>query len=144
MNSLFYVTVVRRKTIYEYHRVTFDRQDIRNWTVIYLTALPTCLDFDNCNDCVTKVTDFDCKWCSSLNQCSSGTSRNRQDWLDNGCSMKNIKEASNCPAKTDIVEPAIHAKEQSRMGFAIESSANVEPSQQLKDPSIGSLEHGTI
>ncbi|XP_029157552.1 plexin domain-containing protein 2 isoform X2 [Nylanderia fulva] len=93
------VFFVRRKTIYEYHRVNFNRQDIVNCTVIYLKALPTCLNFDNCRDCLTKVPDFDCKWCSDLNKCSTGTSRQRQEWLLKGCDVRNIKEADNCPAQ---------------------------------------------
>lgn len=71
-----------------------------NCTVIYLKALRTCLNLDNCRDCLTKVPDFDCKWCPELNQCSTGTSRSRQDWLIKGCDAHNIKEASNCPAQT--------------------------------------------
>ncbi|XP_011330332.1 plexin domain-containing protein 1 isoform X2 [Ooceraea biroi] len=93
------VFFVRRKTIYEYHRVNFNRQDIMNCTVIYLKALPTCLNLDNCRDCLTKVPDFDCKWCPELKQCSTGTSRSRQDWLLKGCDVRNIKEANDCPAQ---------------------------------------------
>ncbi|XP_043283105.1 plexin domain-containing protein 2 [Venturia canescens] len=88
---------VRRKTIYEYHRVNFNRQEIRNWTVIYLRALPTCLEMDNCNDCLTKVPEFECKWCPDLQQCSTGTFRHRQDWLEKGCERRNIKEKNSCP-----------------------------------------------
>ncbi|XP_014473954.1 PREDICTED: plexin domain-containing protein 2 [Dinoponera quadriceps] len=96
------VFFVRRKTIYEYHRVNFNRQDIMNCTVIYLRALPTCLDIDNCQDCLTKVPEFDCKWCSELNQCSTGTFRSRQDWVLKGCEVRNVKEGEHCPdhAKT--------------------------------------------
>ncbi|XP_077280188.1 plexin domain containing lethal (1) G0289 [Temnothorax americanus] len=93
------VFFVRRKTIYEYHRVNFNRQDIKNCTVIYLKALPTCLNFDNCRDCLTKVPEFDCKWCRELNKCSTGTSRQRQEWLLKGCDVRNIKEMENCPAQ---------------------------------------------
>ncbi|KAL0112705.1 hypothetical protein PUN28_012163 [Cardiocondyla obscurior] len=91
------VFFVRRKTIYEYHRVNFNRQDIKNCTVIYLKALPTCLNFDNCRDCLTKVPEFDCKWCSELNKCSTGTSRRRQEWLLRGCDVRNVKDVQNCP-----------------------------------------------
>ncbi|CAK9831942.1 Plexin domain-containing protein 2 [Anthophora retusa] len=94
------VFFVRRKTIYEYHRVNFNRQDIKNWTVIYLNALPTCLEMDNCRDCLTKLKGFDCKWCSELNQCSTGTFRSRQDWLLKGCDVQMIKEVDNCPSPT--------------------------------------------
>lgn len=91
------VFFVRRKTIYEYHRVNFNQQDIKNWTVIYLHALPTCLEIDNCKDCLTKLKGFDCKWCAELNQCSTGTFRSRQDWLLKGCEVKKIKDVGNCP-----------------------------------------------
>lgn len=94
----FFYSVVRRKTIYEYHRVNFNHQEIRNWTVIYLKALPTCLEMDNCNDCLTKVPEFECKWCPDLHQCSTGTFRFRQDWLEKGCEQRNIKEQNSCPA----------------------------------------------
>ncbi|XP_011155635.1 plexin domain-containing protein 2 [Solenopsis invicta] len=93
------VFFVRRKTIYEYHRVNFNRQDIMNCTVIYLKALPTCLNFDNCRDCLTKVPDFECKWCPDLNKCSTGTSRQRQEWLLKGCDTRNVKDTDNCPAQ---------------------------------------------
>ncbi|KAM0729233.1 Plexin domain-containing protein 2 [Formica fusca] len=93
------VFFVRRKTIYEYHRVNFNRQDIKSCTVIYLKALPTCLNFDNCWDCLTKVPEFDCKWCPELKKCSTGTSRQRQEWLLKGCDVRNIKEANICPAQ---------------------------------------------
>ncbi|CAL7952402.1 unnamed protein product [Xylocopa violacea] len=91
------VFMIRRKTIYEYHRVNFNRQEIKNWTVIYLNALPTCLELDNCRDCLTKVIGFDCKWCSEMNQCSTGTFRLRQEWLLKGCDVRMIKEADSCP-----------------------------------------------
>lgn len=44
---------MRRKTIYEYHRVNFAKEDIKNWTVIYLTALPTCIDNKDCGSCLS-------------------------------------------------------------------------------------------
>lgn len=51
--------VVRRKTIYEYHRVNFRQQDIKNWTVIYLSALPTCLENTDCHSCLSnKIPGF--------------------------------------------------------------------------------------
>nr|ARK19991.1 plexin domain-containing protein 2-like protein [Ampulex compressa] len=96
------VFFVRRKTIYEYHRVNFNQQDIKNWTVIYLHALPTCLEMDNCKDCLTKLKkDFDCKWCSQLNQCSTGMFRSRQDWLLKGCDVRNIRDVGNCSATSN-------------------------------------------
>lgn len=45
----------RRKTIYEYHRVNFGNDDIKNGTIIYLTALPTCLTSTDCQSCLTAI-----------------------------------------------------------------------------------------
>ncbi|XP_034945944.1 plexin domain-containing protein 2 [Chelonus insularis] len=95
---------VRKKTIYEYHRVHFNRQNIINSTVIYLRALPTCLQMENCTDCLTKVPEFSCKWCPEMNQCSNGTFRFRQDWLEKGCEQRNIREESSCPANPKLSE----------------------------------------
>lgn len=91
-------TVVRRKTIYEYHRVNLTRQEIKSSTVIYLKAIQTCLVMTNCSDCLTQVSAFDCKWCQELQQCSNGVFRQRQDWLSKGCELRSVKEAKFCPA----------------------------------------------
>ena len=109
-----------------------------------MTALPTCLEMDNCNDCVTKVPDFDCKWCPELQQCSTGISRSKQDWLLKGCDRKNIKEVASCPTRAtsykDHVDPRGHEGHITRDE---ELSASVEPSQH-SGPAAGSLEHGNF
>ncbi|XP_055389126.1 plexin domain-containing protein 1-like [Condylostylus longicornis] len=89
----------RRKTIYEYHRVNFNEQDIQNNTIIYLRALPTCLEYTDCESCTNHNTTFGCAWCPGLNKCSTGTDRKRQDWLQKGCDRSIIKEAGSCPPK---------------------------------------------
>lgn len=48
----------RRKTIYEYHRVSFGNAQITNSTIIYFTALPTCLQYTDCTSCLNHNTDF--------------------------------------------------------------------------------------
>lgn len=42
----------RRKTIYEYHRVTFDDVRIRNNTLIILKAETTCISITDCAACL--------------------------------------------------------------------------------------------
>lgn len=49
------ISVARRKTIYEYHRVNFELHTISNNSVIYLKALPTCIQFTDCQNCVTNT-----------------------------------------------------------------------------------------
>lgn len=48
------ISVARRKTIYEYHRVNFNGQDIKNDSLIFLTAQSTCLEKTDCEKCVDK------------------------------------------------------------------------------------------
>lgn len=133
---------VRRKTIYEYHRVNFNRQDIKNWTVIYLNALPTCLEIDNCRDCLTKVKDFDCKWCSELNQCSTGTFRSRQDWLLKGCDVRMIKDVNNCPSATTTCKNHVDEYVNRPVHMQSEETVTVnERKAMFEDSMIHSLKH---
>ncbi|XP_065172146.1 plexin domain-containing protein 2 isoform X2 [Atheta coriaria] len=88
---------MRRKTIYEYHRVNFRKEDIKNGTVIYLSALATCPILKNCTACLTKsLANFQCSWCPSLNKCSNGLDRSRQEWLTKGCDKRQVKNDSEC------------------------------------------------
>ena len=43
---------VRRKTIYEYHRVDMKDKDIKSFTAIILKALPRCNMMKNCKECL--------------------------------------------------------------------------------------------
>ncbi|XP_041847756.1 plexin domain-containing protein 2-like isoform X2 [Melanotaenia boesemani] len=76
---------VRRRTIYEYHKVDILKSKISSSTVIEILPLPTCLQFSSCGPCVASQIGFNCSWCSRLQRCSSGFDRNRQDWVDLGC-----------------------------------------------------------
>ncbi|XP_034469656.1 plexin domain-containing protein 2-like [Hippoglossus hippoglossus] len=76
---------VRRRTIYEYHKVDILKSKICNSTSVEMVPLPTCLQFSSCAPCVTSQIGFNCSWCSRLQRCSSGFDRNRQDWVDLGC-----------------------------------------------------------
>uniref|UniRef100_A0A8D3C3E1 Plexin domain containing 2a n=1 Tax=Scophthalmus maximus TaxID=52904 RepID=A0A8D3C3E1_SCOMX len=76
---------VRRRTIYEYHKVDILKSKISNSTSVEMVPLPTCLQFSSCGPCVTSQIGFNCSWCSRLQRCSSGFDRNRQDWVDLGC-----------------------------------------------------------
>jgi len=102
------VYFARRKTIYEYHRVTLKDEPIKNNTAILFGALPTCNINTNCGTCVTTYDwEYDddeapahrlgCRWCPALNRCSDGTDRNRQDWLKNKCDTFNVSKSEYCP-----------------------------------------------
>uniref|UniRef100_A0A3B4YHU2 Plexin domain containing 2b n=1 Tax=Seriola lalandi dorsalis TaxID=1841481 RepID=A0A3B4YHU2_SERLL len=76
---------VRRRTIYEYHRVELTKTKITNSTAVEMMPLPTCLQFTSCSTCISSQINFNCSWCHRLNRCSSGFDRHRQDWVDNSC-----------------------------------------------------------
>uniref|UniRef100_A0A673AUX1 PSI domain-containing protein n=1 Tax=Sphaeramia orbicularis TaxID=375764 RepID=A0A673AUX1_9TELE len=76
---------VRRRTIYEYHRVELTKTRITNSTAVEMMPLPTCLQFTSCSSCISSQINFNCSWCHRLNRCSSGFDRHRQDWVDNSC-----------------------------------------------------------
>ncbi|XP_047224409.1 plexin domain-containing protein 2-like [Girardinichthys multiradiatus] len=99
---------VRRRTIYEYHRVNILKSKISNSTAVEMLPLPTCLQFSSCGPCATSQIGFNCSWCSRLQRCSSGFDRNRQEWVDFGCPerqdpeclpMKNVKDGTSHPMK---------------------------------------------
>lgn len=93
---------IRKKTIYEYHRVNFQKEDIKNWTVIYLQALPTCLKYQDCHSCLTsKIPKFQCTWCPTVRRCSNGMDRHRQDWLAKGCDKRQYKNDTDCAKPFD-------------------------------------------
>lgn len=81
---------VRRKTIYEYHRVNMKGQKIANNTAIRLKALPRCNMKRNCKECLALTVEesgkeVPCMWCSLASLCSDGLDRNKQNWLKSSC-----------------------------------------------------------
>ncbi|XP_034092967.1 plexin domain-containing protein 2-like [Gymnodraco acuticeps] len=76
---------VRRRTIYEYHRVELTKTKITNFTAVEMMPLATCLQFTSCGECISSQINFNCSWCHRLNRCSSGFDRHRQDWVDSSC-----------------------------------------------------------
>ncbi|KAG7329970.1 hypothetical protein KOW79_006192 [Hemibagrus wyckioides] len=95
---------IRRRTIYEYHRVELLKSKITNSTVIVLLPLPTCLQFSSCDSCGTARIGFNCSWCSRLRRCSSGFDRSRQDWVDSGC----LDENQSCKPHAESTGPAVN------------------------------------
>ncbi|KAJ1101347.1 hypothetical protein NDU88_006416 [Pleurodeles waltl] len=76
---------VRRRTIYEYHRVELQMSKITSMSAVEMMPLPTCIQFNSCGPCVSAQIGFNCSWCNKLQRCSSGFDRHRQDWVDSGC-----------------------------------------------------------
>ncbi|MEE6466838.1 hypothetical protein FKM82_007067 [Ascaphus truei] len=87
VHKIQHIPNVRRRTIFEYHRVELEMSRITNFSAVEMLPLPTCLQFNSCGTCVTSQIGFNCSWCNtnSLQRCSSGFDRHRQDWVENGC-----------------------------------------------------------
>ncbi|XP_032567296.1 plexin domain-containing protein 1 isoform X1 [Chiroxiphia lanceolata] len=81
----------RRRTIYEYHRVELDTSRISSLSAVEFTPLPTCLQHQSCETCVTSELTFNCSWCHVLQRCSSGFDRYREEWLSYGCGQSDEK-----------------------------------------------------
>ncbi|KAG5684350.1 hypothetical protein PVAND_013585 [Polypedilum vanderplanki] len=92
----------RRKTIFEYHRVNFPGPDIRNFTRIVLKPLPTCHTFTDCQTCLSSDIKFTCYWCPTLNRCSSGVDRKRQEWTSAGCDKSQFANVQLCTKAPDF------------------------------------------
>ncbi|XP_070779750.1 plexin domain-containing protein 1-like [Enoplosus armatus] len=76
----------QRRTMYEYHRVQIDTTKITRYSAVEFTALPTCLQHDSCERCLSSNQTYGCSWCNVLQRCSDGMDRHRQEWLDYACS----------------------------------------------------------
>ncbi|XP_060883126.1 plexin domain-containing protein 1-like [Labrus mixtus] len=75
-----------RQKIYEYHRVDVDTTKITSYSAVEFTALPTCLQHESCELCLSSDQTSGCSWCNVLQRCSDGMDRHRQEWLDYACS----------------------------------------------------------
>ncbi|XP_014740847.1 PREDICTED: plexin domain-containing protein 1 [Sturnus vulgaris] len=64
----------RRRTIYEYHRVELDTSRITSLSAVEFTPLPTCLQHQSCEMCVSSELTFNCSWCHVLQRSSSSSS----------------------------------------------------------------------
>uniref|UniRef100_A0ABK0LKH5 Plexin domain containing 1 n=1 Tax=Rattus norvegicus TaxID=10116 RepID=A0ABK0LKH5_RAT len=88
LNSSPEVPESRRRTIFEYHRVELDSSKITTTSAVEFTPLPTCLQHQSCDACMSSNLTFNCSWCYVLQRCSSGFDRYRQEWLTYGCAQE--------------------------------------------------------
>jgi len=112
---------VRRKTIYEYHRMDMKDHQIRSDTAIYFKALATCISKHDCQSCIdtqveaepeNQTADTDvwehgkslgCMWCPDIRMCSDGMDRLRQTWLRAQCENRHHKKGERECA--DVIAP---------------------------------------
>ena len=61
-----------------------------------MTALATCLSFEDCESCLTSDINFECRWCPIMKRCSNGIDRKRQEWSNLGCDIAQISDPKTC------------------------------------------------
>ncbi|KAG7272814.1 hypothetical protein CRUP_025794 [Coryphaenoides rupestris] len=76
----------KQRTIYEYHRVEINTTKIVSRSAFEFIPLPTCLQHATCDLCLSSNLTTGCGWCNTLQRCSDGIDRHRQEWLDYNCS----------------------------------------------------------
>ncbi|XP_006275049.2 plexin domain-containing protein 1 [Alligator mississippiensis] len=96
----------RRRTIYEYHRVELDTGKITSMSAVEFSPLPTCLQHQSCEMCVTSEMTFNCSWCHVLQRCSSGFDRYREEWLSYGCGQESNEKTCEDLADGSYYSPA--------------------------------------
>uniref|UniRef100_A0A8C0JCZ8 Plexin domain containing 1 n=1 Tax=Chelonoidis abingdonii TaxID=106734 RepID=A0A8C0JCZ8_CHEAB len=96
----------RRRTIYEYHRVELDTSKVTSVSAVEFTPLPTCLQHQSCDVCVTSKLTFNCSWCHVLQRCSSGFDRYREEWLSHGCGEELDERTCEDWAESDLYSPS--------------------------------------
>ncbi|XP_061701375.1 plexin domain-containing protein 1-like isoform X3 [Syngnathoides biaculeatus] len=97
---------VRRQTVYEYHRIEVGAVNISNSSAVEFTPLPTCLQHDNCERCISSNRTSDCSWCNVLQRCSDGMDRYRQEWLEFGCSEESKRtKCDDYPEEENSITP---------------------------------------
>ncbi|CAL8379336.1 plexin domain-containing protein 1 [Gadus morhua] len=93
-------------TIYEYHRVEINTTKIVTRSAFEFIPLPTCLQHLTCDQCLSSTLTAGCGWCNTLQRCSDGIDRHRQEWLDYNCSEEAKSSCADySPWGTDATSP---------------------------------------
>ncbi|XP_004080656.1 plexin domain-containing protein 1 [Oryzias latipes] len=79
---------IKRRTIYEYHRVEIDATKIVSRSAFEFIPLPTCLQHTSCDLCLKSNLTTGCGWCNTLQRCSDGIDRHRLEWLEYNCTKE--------------------------------------------------------
>lgn len=101
---------IKRRTIYEYHKVVLNVTRIVSNSIVYIHPLPTCNTLKSCETCSKHTgVDFECKWCNRIGRCSDGFDWYRQHWDKQGCKNKHTVDSSACSSlpkpKHPILDP---------------------------------------
>ncbi|CAL1599968.1 unnamed protein product [Knipowitschia caucasica] len=85
LSDAFLATGITQNTIYEYHRVEIETANIVNGSAVEIVPLPTCSQHTTCDLCMTSNATTGCGWCNTVQRCSDGIDRHRQEWIEFNC-----------------------------------------------------------
>ncbi|KAI6187904.1 hypothetical protein M3Y98_00296100 [Aphelenchoides besseyi] len=93
-----------KRVIHEYHRIQVPVSSVTSNTVVILKALPTCLQYTDCQSCTgSTLKTFNCSWCnpntanvSAFCSDQAGLHRRRQEWVEGDCAREGLDKT--CPA----------------------------------------------
>ncbi|XP_072163620.1 plexin domain-containing protein 2-like [Diadema setosum] len=93
---------IKKRTIFEYHKVALDTTLVSNASAIVLSPIPTCNLHTDCESCTSSDINFNCTWCPGAARCSDGFDRHRQTWVNAHCEEEgHYQEVPyNCPLPT--------------------------------------------
>ena len=89
--------------LHVYHTLNVDNVDIRSKTVVLFHPRPTCVTQRTCGDCLAlaDTSTFACSWCPTVQRCSDGADRLRENWDANQCGSVNTTNADHCDVFSD-------------------------------------------
>ena len=89
--------------LHVYHTLNVDNVDIRSKTVVLFHPRPTCVTQRTCGDCLAlaDTSPFACSWCPTVQRCSDGADRLRENWDANQCGSVNTTNADHCDVFSD-------------------------------------------
>merc|ERR1719239_479593 len=97
---------IKRRTIYEYHKVVLNQSRIISNSIVYMNPVITCNTLKTCTACTKHASiDFDCKWCNRIGCCSDGMDWYRQHWKMQDCSNAHTDNTSACSSLPKPIHP---------------------------------------
>ncbi|XP_055372785.1 plexin domain-containing protein 2-like [Condylostylus longicornis] len=77
------------KSNFDHQKFDVNFENVQNNSIVYLKALPNCLQYTDCVSCANHKTTFDCGWCPDVNKCAAEVGKKSQDWIKKGKTVFN-------------------------------------------------------
>lgn len=129
----------KQRTIYEYHRVEIDSTKLVSRSAFEFIPLPTCSQHTTCEVCMTSNLTTGCGWCNTVQRCSDGIDRHRQEWLDFNCPEESKGRCEDYNPPDETTGSHLHSSP-----APTASAAELEDHPSTTDEETGSTNHNAI